>query len=237
MDGFSYHDIFQTKGVEYLVIIAFLFLLIPFWLAINKKVNVGSKLNQALGAITFGAIRIPQGVFFHRNHTWSFLEKTGFAQLGIDDMLLQMTGKVVIEQHKNPGEIINKGELMAEIRQNGKSLRVYSPISGEVISLNHIGNNGHKETHADPFDDGWIYRVAPHRWKEETASCLLGNEARQWVRTELERFKDFVAHSAGQINPGNPGMVLQEGGEISESALEALPEKVWKDFQKEFLDL
>ena len=37
MDGFSYSNIFATKGIEYLIIIAFLILLIPFWIAFNQK--------------------------------------------------------------------------------------------------------------------------------------------------------------------------------------------------------
>ena len=40
MDGFSYYNIFDTKGIEYLVVIAFLLLLIPFWLALNKQVKI-----------------------------------------------------------------------------------------------------------------------------------------------------------------------------------------------------
>ena len=38
MDGFTYHDIFETKGLEYLAIIAFFLLLIPFWIILNRKV-------------------------------------------------------------------------------------------------------------------------------------------------------------------------------------------------------
>ena len=39
MDGFSYINIFDTKGIEYLVIIAFLVMIIPFWIIINKEVR------------------------------------------------------------------------------------------------------------------------------------------------------------------------------------------------------
>ncbi len=37
MDGFTYINIFETKGIEYLAIIAFLVMLIPFWLLLNRK--------------------------------------------------------------------------------------------------------------------------------------------------------------------------------------------------------
>ena len=39
MEGFSYNNIFETKGIEYLAIIAFFAILIPFWLLLNKQVK------------------------------------------------------------------------------------------------------------------------------------------------------------------------------------------------------
>ena len=37
MDGFSYTNIFETKGKEYLMIIGFMLILVPFWIALNRK--------------------------------------------------------------------------------------------------------------------------------------------------------------------------------------------------------
>ena len=37
MEGFSYNNIFETKGIEYLAIIAFFVLLIPFWILLNRQ--------------------------------------------------------------------------------------------------------------------------------------------------------------------------------------------------------
>ena len=135
MDGFTFHDIYQTKGIEYLVIIAFLIVLIPFWLIINRKVQIGEKLRSALSALSLGSIRIPEGVFFGNNHTWAFLEKSGRAQVGIDDMLIHITGSVSIKPLHLPGDKLNKGEPMAEISQDGKVLKVFAPISGEVKAV------------------------------------------------------------------------------------------------------
>ena len=39
MDGFSYTDIFDTKGIEYLIIIAFLLLIIPVWILYQPTGN------------------------------------------------------------------------------------------------------------------------------------------------------------------------------------------------------
>ena len=39
MDGFSYTNIFDTKGIEYFIIIAFLILIIPVWIIYNRPVR------------------------------------------------------------------------------------------------------------------------------------------------------------------------------------------------------
>ena len=45
MDGFSYTDIFATKGIEYLVVITFLLLLIPFWMILSKESKFSTRLH------------------------------------------------------------------------------------------------------------------------------------------------------------------------------------------------
>ena len=234
MDGFTFHDIYQTKGVEYLVIIAFLIVLIPFWLIINKKVQISAKLRSALGAMSLGSIRIPEGVFFGNNHTWAFLEKSGKAQVGVDDMLMHVTGNVSIKPLYMPGDMLSKGDPMAEIFQEGKVLKVFAPISGEVMAVNAPSDID--EASADPYSEGWIYRLEPKAWKAETAGFYLGREARLWFQAELERFKDFIARSMVKNAPANAMLVLQEGGEVADHALESMNARVWEDFQKEFLE-
>ena len=101
MDGFSYSDIFATKGVEYLVVITFLTLLIPFWLILNKRSAIQGKIRRVLGNLSFNILKIPQGLFYSNNHTWMHMEKTGTASVGLDDLLLHMTGDVKFSNLKN----------------------------------------------------------------------------------------------------------------------------------------
>lgn len=43
MNDFSYVDIFASKGIEYLIVIAFFILIVPFWKMINPKKNLKIK--------------------------------------------------------------------------------------------------------------------------------------------------------------------------------------------------
>ena len=48
MDGFTYNNIFDTKGIEYLVIIAFFAILILFWIALNKQIKIRKRIQKTL---------------------------------------------------------------------------------------------------------------------------------------------------------------------------------------------
>jgi len=237
MEGFSYTDIFATKGVEYLVIIAFLALLIPFSIILNKQMKMTRRLQNAMGVLTAGILRIPQGLFYARNHAWMFMEKSGAAKVGLDDLLLHVTGEVKITGLRNPGDKISKGEVLTEINQNGKMLRIFSPVSGEVVETNALLTERPQMLNEDPYGKGWIYKIKPTDWISEVKSCYFAEEATNWSVKELERFKDFLAETMKHHTPGTSTVILQDGGELCDHSLSALPDVIWKDFQDEFLNL
>jgi glycine cleavage system H protein len=235
MDGFTYQNIFETKGIEYLAIVAFFAILIPFWMLLNKQVRISKEIQKKLGALTVNALRIPQGVFFSKNHTWTHLDKGGIARVGMDDLLLHLTGEIKVKRLKNPGEQIEKGEFLADIEHKGKSLKITSPISGEIIDNNHRLLEDSRHLNEDPYLKGWLYKIKPSRWIAETNTFYLAEEATNWSEKEIERFKDFLASSVEKYAPDPSNLVLQDGGELIDHPLSELPTEVWQDFQRSFL--
>ena len=235
MEGYTYTNIFETKGIEYLFIITFFSVLIPFWLILNKKTKRSQQISKVLGFITPDSLRIPQGVFFSKFHTWAHLGKNGEARVGIDDLLLHFTGDVTLESSLKPGDKITKGDVLTSINHNGKILQIKSPISGEITDANEDLTDNPDLIKDDPYRQGWVYAVKPSNWKAETQSYFLADEASNWIAQELAKFKDFLSISASKNMPEPSVLVLQDGGEIVNQPLAELPQEVWNDFQKEFL--
>lgn len=236
MEPFSYNNIFDTKGIEYLIVIAFFALLIPFWIILNRKVKISGQLRNSLGIMSARTLKIPQGLFYSRNHTWTHLERSGTANIGLDDLLLHITGDVKFSNLKKPGEKISKGDLLAEIEHNGKTLRILSPVSGEILDTNSVLTDNPELLNEDPYVKGWMYKVKPVSWIADTNSYYMAEDATYWLQKELERFKDFLSGAVGKFSLSANRLVLQDGGELTDHALSDLPEEVWNNFQKDFLN-
>ncbi|MCX6279422.1 MAG: glycine cleavage system protein H [Bacteroidetes bacterium] len=236
MDGFTYYNIFETKGMEYLIIITFLALLIPFSIILNRKVKIKKQIQKVMGILTSSILKIPQGVLYSRSHTWAHLSKSGIADVGMDDLLLHITGEVRLNYLKKPGEPIAKGELMTEIDHQGKMLKIFSPISGQVMETNSLLIESPGILNEDPYETGWIYKIKPYNWKSDTNSYYLSDAATIWSKKEVERFKDFLAVAMPKHMPDSSAVAMQDGGELRDQLLAELPDEIWCDFQKEFLN-
>jgi glycine cleavage system H protein len=236
MDGYSYYNIFETKGIEYLLIIAFLLLLVPFSILLNRKVKISQKIREVTNFLTSGILKVPQGIFYNQNHTWAHLAKTGVADVGVDDLLLHLTGEVKLTYLKNPGDYIAKGEAMTEVEHQGKRLKIFSPISGAVTASNPVLAENPGLINADPYNKGWIYKIKPDNWKAEMNSCYLADDASDWSKREMERFRDFLATTMPKYSPDAAMIAMQDGGELRDHVLSELPGELWQDFQKEFLN-
>lgn len=232
MEQFVYSNIFDTKGIEYIIVIFFFMLLIPFWYLLNRPMKVKKAVGDAIAALNLKSLRIPQGLLFNRNHTWSHLEKSGVASVGMDDLLLHLTGGVELSYLKERQEKVKRGEAIAMITQEGKELVITSPISGEIDGV-HSSLEDHSENISDDPYSSWLYKIKPEKWKEETGDAMLADRASEWTSKELERFKDYMAQFVGE----KAEIVLQEGGEMTAFPLREMDQKIWTGFQEKFLGM
>ncbi len=235
MDQFVYTDIFETKGIEYIIVIGFLFLIIPFWMLLNKPMKLKQKIAEGLAILSTQVLRIPRGLFYNKNHTWSHLERSGLASVGMDDLLLHLTGGIELEYLKEMQEKVKRGEPIARISQNGKNLVITSPLSGEVEGIHSSLLNNSEALSQDPYSS-WLYRIKPQDWRGETSESLMADEASEWAERELERFKDFLAESVSQGSEEG-AVVLQAGGELIDHPLSEMDQVAWEQFQDKFLNV
>ena len=79
MEGFSIVDIYDTKGMEYIFVIVYLLLLIVFWRVAKSPQRIYQQIKEVFHTLSAKILRIPQGIYFNRNHTWTHLGESGAA--------------------------------------------------------------------------------------------------------------------------------------------------------------
>lgn len=236
MDAFTYSNIFQTKGIEYIIIIAFLILIVPFWQIITKPL-VRQKIQQVVGYLSEKILKIPRGLQYSKNHVWAHLNRSGEAVLGIDDLLNHLVGEVEIKPVVETGSAIRKGDKLAELEKDGKKLELLSPISGKILAYNTMLLNDPSLINTEPYDSGWLAHIEPQSWIKESSDFVTGEDAVNWEGEEFLKFKDFMARTTQLHGEENAKLILQEGGEMIDNPLSELPQDVWTEFQKQFLNI
>ena len=233
MDGFHYYDMFATKGAEYIITIIFFLMLIPFWFILNGKLaKKTAKAKSSAGWLDWQ--RIPEGVFHNTNHIWAFLERKGTARIGLDKFLTHIAGSVQINPMVQKGQHVKKGQVIAEMIYDNKKLELRTPISGTIQKQNQAVQQNLQEKE-DLYKKGWLMEIKPSSWIKDIQMCYLGGQAREWIMSEKERLKDFLAAATQEYTPSPSMAVLQDGGEPKGGILKELPQDVWDEFQKKFL--
>lgn len=232
MDGFTYYNIFDTKSIEYLIIIGFLLLIIPYWIYLNKPL----KIKKVLGILSESLLRIPQGIFYSQNQTWAYLERSGLAKIGVNDLLNHILGEVKVKSLIETEAHVKKGDFIAELEQDGRMLKISSPISGRVQAINTFLQENPETMNEDPYGKGWIFSIKPDNWVGDTKAYLLAEDASRWAKQELLRFKDFVNHAKAKHALGDSIVVMQEGGELADHPMKEMSKEIWTEFQNDFLE-
>jgi len=192
-------------------------------------------VHEPQGAIDEDAIAVPEGLFYDKSHTWSFLEKDGKVRMGMDDFMKQVTGPITRIKFRKSGDHVRKGEPIISIIQNGKQLTLNAPVSGTIDTINETLKADITALNNTPFDEGWLYLIAPDNWQQETPFLKMASEYKTWIQGEIIRLKDFLAYSLNINNTHFAQVALQDGGAVKKHVLKDLPPEAWEDFQNTFL--
>jgi glycine cleavage system H lipoate-binding protein/ABC-type phosphate transport system substrate-binding protein len=178
----------------------------------------------------------PEGLFFDTTHTWAYMEQNGIVKVGIDDFLQHITGKLTRIKVKSNGEKIKKGDHVLSIVRNGKQLNLYSPVSGVIKEYNKSLDTDSSVINSSPYNEGWIYKIAPTNWLKEIQLLFMADKYKEWLKNEFARIKEFLAIALSADKEKYAQVILQDGGELADSVLADLGPEIWEDFQTKFID-
>jgi glycine cleavage system H protein len=102
---------------------------------------------------------------FTKDHEWVKLEGKE-AIVGITDHAQSELGDITFVELPSSGKKVRQSESIATIESVKAASDVYSPVSGEVLSVNETLNDAPEKINSSPYTDGWICRIVLNDEKE-----------------------------------------------------------------------
>ena len=118
---------------------------------------------------------IPNNLKFLDSHEWARLEEDGTVTVGISDHAQGLLGDIVFVELPDTGKTISKKDDIAIVESVKAASDVYSPLSGEIVSVNEALNDNPELINSSPYDDGWFFKIKPQ--KNEELEDLVNAEA------------------------------------------------------------
>lgn len=224
MEGFSYVDIYATKGVEYLIVIAFLFTIIFFWRLIWIPGPETAEERALPDMVEW--FHLPEGYYFHQGHGWVKGAGDDLVTVGLDDFAQRLIGRADYFWLPEPGATVNQGEAGWSLNVDSKTIEMLSPIDGEVVEVNGEVVDFPELVNQDPYGRGWLMKVRPSRLPANTSNLLSGRLAKNWVEGIVEFLRERVG--------GDLGPVYHDGGQPVSGIARALYGERWHELVVEF---
>ena len=196
-------EFLPTKGIEYLLVMGYLLLVIACWRVVCRRTPAETKTTGYRAGDWFD---VPDGLHFHRGHTWAVAESADTFRVGLDDFARRLIGRPDALVLPATGDRIEQGETGWQDNVDGGTLELLSPIRGEVVEVNDEAVRTPDLVSSDPYGRGWLLKVRSSQPSAVERNLLSGKLARAWMEEAAQRIRAMIGRE--------PGVVLQDGGDV-----------------------
>lgn len=217
-------DIFATKGIEYLIVIAYLLVMAAAvrWFASRRPAGAPASGARGPAARAVPWFALADGYHYHPGHAWAAASDGDVVTVGLDDFAAQLVGAPDGVELPAVGTGVRQGEPGWAVRAGERSLAMLSPVDGEVVAVNHAVLETPRLAADDPYGVGWLLKVrAPNR-QASLRNLLSGELASLWMRHTAERLRRLPAAELGVVMPDGGAPVRGFGRALEPEAWEAV---------------
>jgi glycine cleavage system H lipoate-binding protein len=224
MEGFSYVDIYATKGIEYLIVIGFLFAVMLFWRYLWIPGREIAEEMVPLDIVEW--FRVPEGYYYHQGHSWMRKEEEDLVTVGLDDFAQKFVGRTDSFWLPEAGSKLSQGDIGWSFSVDKKFIDMLSPVDGEVVEVNREVADFPEIVNQDPYGRGWLMKVRASKLPSNTRNLLSGNTAKSWMEGIVDNLRMIIG--------GKLGPVYHDGGLPVSGIARALNGEGWHELVEEF---
>jgi len=225
MEGFTYIDIFATKGNEYLLVIGFLLLFVFFWRFLSRPAKRVFEAAEKLVPVIHEWFSLPEEIYYHLGHSWAAPERKNVVKVGVDDFAQKLVGKISAIQLPLTGSMIYQGEKGWTLEVDSKTIDMLSPVDGKVIAINDDVVSSPENINKYPYVS-WLMKVESPRFSVNQRQLLSGTLSKKWMEEVRENLLSKMNY--------NLGLVYQDGGLLVDGMARSLDKDKWDEIVKEF---
>ncbi len=104
---------------------------------------------------------IPGDLRYTTTHEWVRELSDGAVEVGITDHAQHALGDLVFVEAAEPGRRVAAAESYGVVESVKAASDLYSPIAGEVTTVNAELASAPERINQDPYGAGWIVRIRP----------------------------------------------------------------------------
>jgi len=220
-------EIFATKGIEYILVIAYLIALIGFWRLLTREPAHAAAARRPVHEVIRRWFEVPESLYFHPAHSWAQTNGDDVATIGADAFATKLIGQPDAIDLPQPGTRLRQGERAWHFEADSRTVPMLSPVDGEVLEVNEEVLASPELTTMDPYKRGWLLKVRLEKPRRTLRTLLDGELARIWMDQTVENLR--------QMQAGALGVVMPDGGVPVDGFARALAPDRWDEIARELL--
>ncbi len=160
-----------------LLVIAFFatFILIDYLLTRRKAAREAAartpRAEPVLEPVWVAGYQLPEGLHYHRGHTWARQVDRDTVVVGLDDFARRLVGSARAVRLPAIGDWLHQGGRSFAVRVDGRAAEFLAPVEGEVVAVNPELRQRPQLATDDPYGRGWVLKVRPPTWPRTCATC------------------------------------------------------------------
>jgi len=136
---------------------------------------------------TVSNCNIPEDLYYVvEKHVWAKHEE-GVVIVGLTDVAQNLAKGIIAVSPKKVGRRVEAGKSVATVESSKWVGPVPSPVNGEIIEINEAVVADPGIVNREPYGGGWIAKVRPDDWANESAALATGEAGIAAYAAFLER--------------------------------------------------
>jgi glycine cleavage system H lipoate-binding protein len=172
-------------------------------------------------------IEVPTSAYLHKGHTWTVMENGGRLRIGLDDFSQKVLGPAEELRLPKVGEVFNQNTAGLGLARQGRQAEVLAPVDGIIEAVNPEVRRHPQVIHDYPYEEGWLFVVAPTQLKPNLENLLIGERNLAWIQDESHQLLGLLEAAAG--------ITLPDGGVLVDDVFGHFPEIGWDNLVKRFM--